>query len=66
MYVDMWSRNSVRWFQPLIQDLRKQHLAIGGDPVEFPAYLKDNGIYAVGTTTFVPDAVATYAELKFG
>jgi hypothetical protein len=62
----MWARQSVRWFAPLITDFRQQHTAAGGDPVDFPAFLKDNGIYTVGTTTFIPDAVATYAELKFG
>lgn len=65
MYVDMWSKRLPRWFAPLITDLRRQHKAAGGDPVDFPAFLKDNGIYTEGTTTFIPDPIATYAELKF-
>jgi hypothetical protein len=66
MRIHLWDRQSVRWFAPLITDLRQQHLAEGGDPVDFPVYLNDNGIHTVGIYTFIPDSVATYAELKFG
>ncbi|HET8688510.1 MAG TPA: hypothetical protein VFM18_18005 [Methanosarcina sp.] len=50
----------------LIQDLRARHLAEGGDPVDFPDYLKQNGVEMVGPMVKISDSFATMAKLKFG
>lgn len=49
----------------LIQDLRARHLAEGGDPIDFPKYLEEAGVKAVGQFIVVQDEFALMAKLKF-
>ena len=49
-----------------IQALREKHLEGGGNPVDFPDYLKEHGISVEGNIMHVPDSLITFLELKDG
>ncbi len=48
-----------------IQHIRQQHLNSGGDPADFPAYLKDQGVCMNGPFMQVDDQLAMLAKLQF-
>jgi hypothetical protein len=71
MYLNLFDKEDMFGFHyssvaRLIQTLRAQHLAEGGDPVDFPEYLKQNGVEMQGTVMVISDEFATMAKLKFG
>jgi len=71
MYLNMFNKDDMLGFHygenaKLIQSLRTQHLAEGGDPVDFPEYLKQNGVEMRGAVMVISDEFATMATLKFG
>jgi len=49
----------------LIQQLREDFLAAGGDPLNFPEYLKLQGVSTVNEFIVVEDDFVTMATLKF-
>jgi len=49
----------------LIQSLRAAHLAEGGNPVDFPAYLKSAGVEMDGPLLVVTDEFSLIAKLKY-
>lgn len=59
--------HSNEWYRSaqLILALKKQFLADGGDPVDFPEYLKEAGVKAVGQFIAVDDSFVTMAKLKY-
>ena len=49
----------------LIQALRETHLSEGGDPIDFPKYLEEAGVKAIGPYIVVEDEFSLMAKLKF-
>jgi hypothetical protein len=49
----------------LIKDLRAEHLDAGGDPVDFPEWLANQGIRMVGFDMKVSDELHSFALLKY-
>jgi hypothetical protein len=49
----------------LIGELRANHLAEGGDPKDFPEYLKQSGVQMMGPIILIEDSFVTMAELKY-
>jgi len=69
-YLNMFNKEDMLEFHygsvaKLIQTIRTQHLAEGGDPKDFPEYLKQNGVEMVGPLVKISDEFATMAKLKF-
>lgn len=52
-----------RMFKKLINKLRSDYLADGGDFGGFPEYLASNGIRCVGLLAFIDERWDTYAAL---
>jgi hypothetical protein len=67
MIKDLFNKNSEwpRHFRRIINDLRKQSLEEGIDPLDFPAWLKQQGIEANGPFIHVDDSLVTFSELKY-
>ena len=49
----------------LIKGLRAEHLDAGGDPVDFPDWLANQGIRMVGFDMHVSDELHSFALLKY-
>lgn len=47
----------------LVNKLRRTHLESGGDPTEFPKFLEENGIKAIGPLIKVDDSAKAMAAL---
>ena len=59
--------NDAPWyFRKLVTDIREESLRLGVDPVDFPEYLKNQGIQMDGPFLLITDELITYAELKYG
>jgi hypothetical protein len=67
MYYDLFGREPMDWHVVcLIKDMKKQFLAAGGDPIDFPDFLKAQGIEARSNLICIDDSFVTMAKLKFG
>ena len=50
----------------MIQEYRKEFLANGGAPVDFPGYLKKQGVKMAGPLMIVDEDFVLMTKLKFG
>ena len=50
----------------LITDLRARFIESGGQPEDFPDYLKEQGVECSGFLMKIEDSLMTMARLKFG
>ena len=62
---DMCRRDDYHYGQKLILDMKVQFIKDGGDPVDFPAYLKEAGVTVDGEFIVMSDEFALMARLKF-
>lgn len=62
---DMCRREEYHYAQKLILDMKVQFSKDGGDPVDFPKFLKENGVTVDGEFIIVDDSFVTLAYLKF-
>lgn len=63
-YYDLFKGGDVPYsIVELIKKLRTSHLENGGDPVDFPQFLEDQGIKAIGPLLRVEDSATALATL---
>lgn len=60
----LFDKYGPRDFQRIVIGLRKQSLEEGIDPVDFPEWLKKQGVWADGPMITVEDKLITFAALK--
>jgi len=66
MKIDLFAKGTFDYsIRRMIMDLRSQHLAAGGDPVDFPAYLEAAGVKADGQFIVVDGQFELMAKLKY-
>jgi len=62
---DMCRREEYHYAQKLILDMKVQFTKGGGDPVDFPEYLKEAGVIVDGQFIIMSDEFVTMAKLKY-
>lgn len=62
---DMCRREEYHYARKLILDMKVQFTKDGGDPVDFPQFLKENGVTVDGEFIVADDSFVTLAYLKY-
>jgi hypothetical protein len=67
MYANMFGKDmhDAWWLRELINELRTDFDADGGDALDFPKHLEQHGIKMIGPVMKIDDKWATWAELKY-
>lgn len=60
----LFDKDGPRDFRSIVVNLRKQSLEEGVDPIDFPEWLAEQGVRAVGPMVTIDDKLITFAALK--